>query len=282
MFQKLTNSWELVVASARVLSADKELLIFPVISAIGTLIVSLGFLLPMILANGFDAIFSQNLQIVGFIILFLFYIVQYFIIFFCNTALVGAAMIRLKGGDPTLSDGFRIAFSRFGVILSYAVIASTVGMILRTLSQRNRGLARIVSSFLGLAWNLATFLVVPVLAVENVGPIEAIKRSAALLKRTWGEQVVGNLGLGAVFGLVSFLLTLAFLPVFILVVNQVQGWVLPVVVAVLFVLSLMLVGMVQGALNGIYTAAVYQFASTGETGKFFSPSLVQNAVLTQR
>ena len=53
---------------------------------------------------------------------------------------------------------------------------------LRMISERSGNLGRIVTSLVGLAWNLATYLVVPVLVIEGVGPVEAIKRSAGLLK----------------------------------------------------------------------------------------------------
>ncbi|MEW6651723.1 MAG: DUF6159 family protein, partial [Chloroflexota bacterium] len=133
MFTKLSNSWELVKASFRVLGADKELVVFPIISAIGAIIVSLTFALPMFLSGLVDRMVSDQIEITGIIVIFLFYLAQYTVIFFANTALVGAAMIRLRGGDPTVGQGFRIAFSRLGSIIGYALIAATVGMILRAI-----------------------------------------------------------------------------------------------------------------------------------------------------
>src|SRR5262249_1074067 len=140
---------------------------------------------------------------------FVFYVVQYTIVFYCNSALVGAALIRLRGGQPTLGDGFRIANERFGSIVGYALVAATVGVILRQIAQRGM-IGRILGTGFGLAWNVATFLAVPVLVVEGVGPIEAVKRSSQLLKKTWGEQIVGNIGLGLVFGLLSVATGLVF------------------------------------------------------------------------
>src|SRR5690606_12092796 len=134
---------------------------------------------------------------------FLFYLCQYFVIFFFNTALVGAAMIRLEGGDPTVSDGLRIARERMGAILGYAAIAATVGLVLRALEERAGFLGRIVIGLIGLAWTLATFLVVPVLVSQNVGPVEALKESVRLLKRSWGENLAGNVGIGLAFGLIT-------------------------------------------------------------------------------
>jgi hypothetical protein len=201
---------------------------------------------------------------------------MYFVTIFANSALVGAAMIRLEGGDPTVSDGFRIAFSKIGTIFGYAVIAATVGTVLRMISERSGTIGRIVVSLVGFVWNVATFLVVPVLVMEKVGPLEAVKRSGGLLKETWGEQIVGNLSVGFIFGLIFFLAILVGVPVIILAVMS--GSVALIVTAVtLFVLLLMAISLVSSTLSGIYTAAVYRYATTGDTGGYFNANMVKAA-----
>ena len=278
MFDKLSNSWELVKASAAVLKADTELLVFPVISAVLSILVVVTFFVPAFLtgflAPGGDSVASFSAGTYAFALLF--YVVQYFVIFFCNTALVGAALIRLRGGDPTVADGFRIAASRATDILGYAFIAATVGMILRALSERSGLLGRLVVGMLGLAWNLATFLVVPVLVVEDVGPVEAIRQSASYLRRTWGEQIVGNLGMGIVFGLIS-LGTLAVGVVLIMAAAAVKSTFLIIFVAVCLLMAFVAIALVSSALGGIYAAAVYRYAAEGETGGFFTPAMVKSA-----
>jgi len=276
MFTKIQNSWTLIKASAAVLRADKELVVFPIVSAIGVLVVTASFALPTILAGFLDALLEGQAQILGFIVGFLFYVVQYTVIIFANSALVGAAMIRLRGGDPTVGDGFRVAMKHIGAILGYALISATVGMILRWLSERGKTVGRITSSIVGLAWNLATYLVVPVLVVEGVGPVEAIKRSANLLKKTWGEQIVGNFSIGLVFVLLAVLLIILGIPIFILVAST-HSPVLIALTALLFVLMFVFMGLISSTLNGIYVAAVYRYAAEGEAGGFFSAEMVQEA-----
>jgi len=280
MLTRLSNSWELVKASAAVLRADKELVVFPIISTIGVLLVTVSFILPMIFAGALDTLFSGeagNINILSFIIAFLFYLAQYFVIIFANAALVSAAMIRLRGGDPTVGDGFRIAFDHFGSIFGYALVASTVGIILNSLARRSNTLGRIAVSLIGLAWNLATFLVVPVLVAEEVGPFEAVKRSAVLLKKTWGEQIVGNLSIGGVFGLLTFVVIVLIVAPSLYLMVTINNPVILVVMAILLVVSLVLIGLVNSTLSGIYAAAVYRFAAEGETGGYFKPELVQDA-----
>lgn len=277
MFQRLTNSWELVKASWRVLLADKELMIFPVVAFFASLVVLVTFAVPTVLAGVLDsAVTNGDVGVFSYVVAFLFYAVMYFVTIFFNSALVGAAMIRLEGGDPTVRDGFRIAFSKLGTIFGYAVIAATVGVILRTISERSGTLGRIVVSLVGFVWNIATFLVVPVLVVENVGPLDAVKRSANLLKQTWGEQIAGNLSVGVIFGLITFGVILLGIPLVILAV--LSGSVALVVTAVLLILLLiMLISLVSSTLSGIYTAAVYRYATTGDTGGYFDADMVKDA-----
>jgi hypothetical protein len=276
MFERIANSWELIKASAAVLRADKELVVFPIVASIGVLIVTATFALPMLLADFFDAVVAGDSAFLGVVVAFLFYLVQYFVIFFANSALVGAAMIRLRGGDPTVGDGFRIAFSRVGAILGYAFISATVGMVLRWLSERGGIIGRIVSSLVGLAWNVATYLVVPVLVVEGIGPVDAIKRSVDLLKRTWGEQIAGSFSIGLVFGLLSLLAVLLGVPAIVLAATS-ESIALVVLAVLVLVLVLVFMGLISSTLSGIYTAAVYQYAVTGETGGYFRRDLVQHA-----
>lgn len=280
MIERIRNSWDLVKASFSVLRADKELLVYPILSSIGVLIVTVTFFVPTLLAGVFDSFIANpvfNIDILGIFVAFLFYFAQYFVINFANSALVGAAMIRLRGGDPSVKDGFRIAFGRIGIILSYTAIAATVGMILRTLSERSKGLGRLAISLVGMAWNLATFLAVPVLVAEDVGPLEAVKRSAILLKKTWGEQIVGNLSIGLISGLTSLgLLIITLVPGIILSI-LLDNWLLMIPAGLILVLGIMLLSLLSSALNGIYAAAVYRYAAEGETGGYFSSEAVQGA-----
>ncbi|HSP07035.1 MAG TPA: DUF6159 family protein [Acidobacteriota bacterium] len=277
MFERIKGSWELMKASGRVLLADKELIIFPVVSMIGAVIVTASFVVPAILGGIFSNIAAgeQGSRIVAAVLAFLFYVVLYTVIFYCNTALVGAALIRLRGGDPTVSDGFRIANEHLGAIFVYALISATVGMILRWVRERGI-LGRIAAGLFGLAWNVATYLVVPILVTENVSPVDAIKRSTALLKKTWGEQIVGNIGITAVSGLVIFLLILAGIPLLI-VAAATNTLAIIASVALIWVLALVAVGLISSALNGIYTAAVYQYASSGTAGTYFDENQIRNA-----
>ena len=275
MFSSIGRSWELAKGSFRVLRSDKELLIFPFLSFIALVIVTLSFAYPFILVGGISSAENGETNIASYVIAFIFYVVSYTVTFFFQTALVGAAMIRLDGGDPTIGDGLRIALSRLPKIIVYAVIAATVGMILRWISERAGIVGQILGGVLGFAWSVATFLVVPVLVVENVGPFEAIKRSTGYLKRTWGEQLVGNVGIGLVFGLLIMLVIFAGgALLYFLFQASIALAIGGLVALVLLVGVLALIG---SALGGIFTASVYRYATKGDAGPMFNNQVVAQA-----
>lgn len=277
MFDKFSRSWELVKASASVLRSDKELMLFPLISGVATLVVLATFLVPMFALRIFE---GGNVGVGGALFGFLFYFCQYSVIIFFNCALVGAAMIRLDGGDPTLADGFAAAKARIPSILGYAAIAATVGVLLQALKSRdNNFLVRLIGSGLGAAWTLATFLVVPVLVSRNVGPIDALKQSVALLKKTWGENAIGNVGIGAAFGLITFAVVLVGFGLAFAAAQVSMG--LAIAVGALFLIGVLLLGVYQAALSGIYSAALYRYAVSHETPAAFRGVQLEQAFVSK-
>jgi len=277
MAGKFARSWDLVQASAAVLKSDKELLVFPLVSAVATLLVAATFLLPIIGFGVYEHMGRNDpMRPMLYLWSFLFYFVQYIVIFFFNTALVGAAMIRLDGGDPTVADGLRIARGKMLPIIGYAAIAATVGMILRAMEERAGFIGRIVVGMIGVAWTLATFMVVPVLVEQDVGPIDAVKESALLLKRTWGENLIGNGGIGLVFGLVTFAVILVG---GVLTAFSAANNLLPVAIALgaVTVLAVLGIALVQSALAGIYSAALYRYATDGQAPAGFDGEVLQQA-----
>ncbi len=272
MFEKFSRSWELVKASAGVLRSDKELMLFPLISGAATLVVMATFLIPVFALR----VFEQGIGVGGAVLGFLFYFCQYSVIIFFNCALVGAAMIRLDGGDPTLRDGFDAARSRLPSILGYAAIAATVGVFLQALKSKDNNLVvRLVGSGLGVAWTLATFLVVPVLVSRDIGPVDALKESVGLLKRTWGENAIGNVGIGAAFGLITFLFLLV--GAGLTFVAYQASLALAVGVGVIFLLGMLLLGIYQAALSGVYSAALYRYAVSHEVPAAFRGAMLEDA-----
>lgn len=280
MFDSWGRSWQLVKASWAVLQADKELLWFPVISGIVTILISMVMFIPSLIVT--ITLFTTGAgegvsQIFGFAGLFIFYLVTYTISIYFNTALIGAAMIRMDGGDPSMKDGLDIANSRISKIIAFAAISATVGVVIRMLQENGGLIGNIVSWLGGIAWTVATFLVIPVLVTQDIGPIDAVKRSASMLRETWGEQITGNWSIGGVFFLLYLLVILIGVALGFLAGAVIQSTAAIIAVVVLVVIAMIMIGVVQGALNGIYQAALFRYADTGTAPDDFDINLIQGA-----
>ncbi|HET9948081.1 MAG TPA: DUF6159 family protein [Longimicrobiales bacterium] len=276
MAGRLSNSFALVKASAEVLRMDKELLLFPLMSSLATILVTASFVAPMFMMGPDLLVEGETFTYAGYVYGFLFYLAQYFVIFFFNAALVGAALIRLEGGNPTLSDGLAIATKRVGAILGYAVIAATVGMILRFLAERAGWLGRIIVGLIGVAWTLTTYLTVPVLVTKDIGPIDAVKESAKIFKRTWGEQVVGNFSMSTAIFVMGLVWTVVSIGGTFFLIAPLQSAPLMLLAVATTVLGYIALALFSTAMQGVYTAALYRFAMTGDTGHF-DASIMGNA-----
>ena len=183
-------------------------------------------------------------------------------------------MIRLDGGSPTLRDGLDIANSRLGAILGYAVIAATVGVILRAIQEPVGFIGRLIVGLIGAGWTVATFMVVPVMATSDRGPIDSIAESAALLKRTWGENLVGQTGLGAAFGLIYFVMTAVAIMLMLLAVQL--GGASPALImalAAVVLLGFLVCFLAHATLTGIYSAVLYRYAVNGSGAPGFDGAL---------
>jgi len=272
----MSNSWAMMKASATVLRLDSELLIFTLLSGLAVVLVTASFVGPMVYFGGFEALGA--LDDPGYIAYsggFVYYLFLYTVIFFFNTGLVGATLIRLDGGDPTVGDGMRVAIKKLPTILQYAALAATVGVVLRAIEERVGVLGRMVVGFIGISWSLTTYLTVPVLVTRDVGAIDAVKESANIFKRTWGEQVVGNAGIGLASFVMFAMMTAIGVPLMILASSISDTLVIPM--AVTFAGGYFFLALVTSALTGIYSAALYRFATTGAAGEHFDGILMEEA-----
>lgn len=270
---KFSNTWRIMKASWWILKQDKELLVFPVFSGVAAALILVSFALPIIGAGVLDTI-GQREGVSSFVYLvaFLFYFANYFVLIFFNSAIVACAVMRMEGGDPTVAYGLRAAWQRLPQILGWALVTSTVGFILRMIEERVAIAGQIVVALLGMAWTVTSYLVVPIVVVEGKGPIDAYQHSVKLLKRSWGEQIIGNVG----FGLIFLLLGIVPVGLFVLVAWTGSG---ATIATVIVVGAIYLIGLalVQSTLQAIFQAAVYHYAVEGTAPSGFDTELLEGS-----
>lgn len=254
-------------ASWAVLQHDRELAVLPILGALASLAVVLAIGLPIWLStDGIDDGGSSGsepmLWIGGIIILLAITVITVFF----NAAVVSGARERFSGGDPTISSAIKGAFSRLHVIVPWAILALTVGMIIRLIQSSDNIVARILGSLLNMAWGVLTFLVVPILVVEQTGPFQSLSRSGELLRHTWGENLIAQVG----FGIIGFV---AAIPgIIIIVIGASAGGVGAVIGVTIGFAWIALVSVVISTLTAIFQMALYLYATTGQVPMGFEQS----------
>jgi hypothetical protein len=271
MAGRFARSFQLVKESLNVLKQDKEILLFPIISGVLSIILFVSFIIPFFLVKITEA--GTIVNVGAALLIFAYYLTSYFIVIFFNVGLITCAKMRLNGQDPTFKDGMKNAIKHFFPILIWALISATVGLILRILADKAGSIGRFVIAIIGMAWNLLTIFVIPVMIFEDYGPFAAIKKSSSLFKKTWGEHFIGQATVGLFFLLLALIAVVPLLLV-IFVVPSIYTIGIVVIITILYWLTL---GIISSTLNGIYMTALYEYANTGKVPKAFTQDLVTEA-----
>jgi hypothetical protein len=249
-FDRLSNGWKISLNSFKVLKANQQLIIFPILSGVAIMLVIGSFFVGTLAYAGWDL---NNVEESGtalnYLLLFLFYVVNYFVVVFFNMALIHCTRLYFHGEEVNVAKGLQHSWSRVGAIFSWALFAATVGTILKAIQENTGIVGKILTGIIGIVWSVATFFVVPVIAYENVGPLQAFKRSSQMMKEKWGESLGATFSFGIIQILAIFLIAV---PLFILgsLVHLLLG-------VALGVLAVFMIMTVMSAAQTIFVSAVY-------------------------
>ena len=278
---RIRRGWALSQQSWKVLKNDRSLVCFPILSTVFAALATIAIWAPTLLVRGvFGGHQVDSQDPVYYIAGAATAYVSMFIAIFFNVALAACAVRSMRGEDTRVAEGISAAVRRIGPILEWTVVATTVGLILKAVEERLPNVGKLVADLVGAAWAVATFFVIPVIALEGAGPVRSLRRSVDTVKARWGESAAG----AATIGVVTFLVTL------VVVVGGVVGGIAliaarlaPLGIAVLaatFVFAVV-ISFISTALSQIFRVAVYQYAVTGETVGGFEPRLLQAAFVAR-
>ena len=267
-FTRLSNGWQISMNSLKVLKANRQLIIFPILSGLSLLALLGSFALVIMAAAGWDTgNVSKPNTIETYSVVFLFYIINYFIIVYFNTALIHCTTLYFRGEKASVREGLDFSFSRIGAIFSWALFAGTIGALLQIIQENLGSIGKIITGLIGIVWSVATFFVVPVIAYENLGPVDAFKRSVILMKEKWGEK----LGASFSFGLIQIVGVMVIaIPAFLL-----SYFVHPVAGIILGAICLLLLFAIVSASKSIFISAIYHNIQ-GDPVEHFEQQFVDN------
>ena len=230
-----------------------------------------------------NGISQESLEVYQYMILFVTYFGLAFIATFFNVCVVYTTKIRFEGGNATFGESIKFAFSRLSLIFQWSLLSASVGLLLRILQQFASRLGKIgqlvanmVIGILGMAWSIVTIFVVPVLVYEGLGPIEALKKSTQVIKKTWGESLIKVLGLGLIQFLVFVLVLIASAGLTLVLTSAFDEAGLLIGISI-GVLLLLLAGLVFAVAGTVFNTALYMYANNHLVASAFSEEVVKGA-----
>lgn len=261
-----SNSYAVFKESLHILREDKKMFIFPVVAGIMCLAATAGFAL-------FTVLVIEPFVLIALLSIFIWYLFMYFLCIFFSSAMVIYAYLQIKGEKRSVITAIMAAGKNSYNILAWSLFSATIGIVLELIDKLVGERFSFLTAFLGMAWSLATFFVIPAMVFEKKTPICAMKESAALFKKRWGETITGTVGIGGLLMLIG----LAGLLVFVGIIQ-----ILPETIFLSIFLFIIFVGwlvLLNNTLNSIYVASLYYFAVTGEVKGGFSETTIRNAAL---
>lgn len=265
-FDRLSNGWTITMNSFSILKKNKQLIIFPILSGISLILLFAIFVVGALAVAGWNVDFiNTDDKVTNYLVLFAFYFVNYFVVVFFNMALIHCSRLYFQGEEVTISKGIQFSLSRISVIFSWSLLAATVGTILKAIQENSGSIGKIVTGLIGVVWNIATFFVVPIIAYENVGPIDAVKRSSQLMKEKWGESLASTFSLGLIQMLVIFVVAI---PIVLIAM-----YINPIVGGLLGVLAAFIIFAVFSAAQTLFISSVYSNV-TGNIDEHFNQQMI--------
>jgi hypothetical protein len=271
---RIKRGWGLTKKSWGLLNTHRELIRFPLYGAVATTLLAIVFLGPGLYLLDKDSLAGAiPLLVIGVYVLTV-------VGFYFSVGLAACADMIFRGEDATVSDGLAVARSRFSQICGWAVVSTAISVLMGALENQGGLAGQIAARLVGMAWSLVTFLAVPVIAIEGTGPLETLKRSAAMFRQRWGQQITGNIAIGAAIFLIAVLPAAAVIVLGVVVWSSASF--LGAVLVVIGALVLAIAMLISRALSGIFGVALYRYALDGQAVGGFTSEELESAVKVKR
>ncbi len=270
------NSRALTRQSWAVLKDNRYLMAYPVVGMALSIIPLVVIVPGVIFIAGNQNWIGWGLVVVGLYLLALVNAVV-------QAGLTVSAAVELEGGDSSLGHGLSTAMGRLGRLARWAFVGTVVNLLIGLLRGNNNGgvvaiiFRNVLAAAADVMWQLITFFVMPAMMLDDLGMIDAIKKSASTFKQRWGTQLSGGVRIGGLIGLVAILPAILAL-VGGVVLSAVGAWAIGVPLALIGLVVLVVAGLLLSAIRGVFSVVLYRFATTGAVEGGFTEQQLVGAV----
>jgi hypothetical protein len=205
------------------------------------------------------------------------------VVIYTNTAFYFAADAALQGEVMSMRQAFAQAWKRKVRIIQWGLFSGVVGFGINLVGEKLGLFGKILSVLGSIAWSLAIVFAIPVMVRNDVGPVEVLKRSSSLFRKTWGENMTFGISIGSItVFIVMLLLVLPIIPLmFAFLSGAITVAALASIIAALVIVLFLLVSYL-GTLQVIFNAALYRYAEYGDYVGPFNKEMVEHAFVPKK
>ena len=291
---RIKLGWLVFKQSIRFISINPGLIRYIIMSLIFTLII-FGVLVAIFLvdSHGSQTLFyttydkvadttAYGATVLGFIVTVLFGYVGTFVTYYYGVALASHVLAIFHATPGTYKEHIALARKRLPAIAVYALIATVVGYILRTIEERFKIIGWIIARILGVLWALATTFVLPIIADTNENAPKSIKHSIALFKSTWGETITGRIALTGFLFIIYFLIGIPVTIALTVGLGTLFGIIGAVIAIVIFIIGIIIISTLEVLASNVLNVSLYYYAQYKTIPPSFSPELLASVFVAKK
>ncbi|MCA9331825.1 hypothetical protein KC968_02690 [Candidatus Saccharibacteria bacterium] len=292
---RIKKGWIVTKSAWQVLKMDKELVMLPILSAVVSVITIVGFVATALagaylLVNSSISdtitISSRGGDILHLLAIFVIFLLTTFVVNFFGAAITYGAIERFRGNDPTVRSSVAAARRRIAPIAAFSLLTTTIGFALQTLEERVPLAGKIAVWLLNASWSIASMFAVPVIVMSDktTGPFEATKKSVEIIKKTWGETAVSQIGIGIIqlFAILGWFALYVAVGATAFAIGGTTSMAIFIGTTVVMVVCLLIISIVFSTLSSIAKAAIFYYATTGESPEMFNKQLLREAMTPKK
>ncbi len=281
MFERMRRGWQLTKKAWGVIRSHPGLARLPLYGGVLALISAAIFAGPGAYLLSRDQASTGEKIGGGALVAGGVYLASFFVIYY-NVALASAADQAMRGEQPDTRAARAVARSKIGIIAGWALVSALISVLLSVIRDRAGFAGDLIAGIGGAIWGLVTFMVVPVLAFEGIGPVAAIKRSANLFRQHWGQQITGNVVIGGVSGLIVLAgVLIGGGGVALLAVGDAAAEVAGAALLLIGVIVAVGGAVFGGATRGVFGTALYRYVAEDSAVGPFSVEDLESAARTR-
>lgn len=274
----LKRSWAVFFSCLRLFSLNKRLIFFPLFSILVEIFLFMLVFGAMLVIH-FHAHLSQlwhleespPIRWIYIIYLLIYYCLFHFVSLLINCGLLNYQWHRFQGKPISIMYALGLSIRHSILIVEWMLVFSCINIFMAIFEKPGNWLGKLSVQYFGLSCWLSVSLIFPMIIFENLRPLSALRSSAHLIKKTWGERISRRIGFSFIYFL--FLLPLIY-PIYCFFISSSEN--IRFILAGIIIIYLVVITILHSVTGAIFQLVLYGYLKYGKSFQDFEQDCLDN------